>query len=129
LYNTPDPLYVTYASVTDGTSNTLMFGEKHLPPNMLGYRVFQGKYVDDNSIFNPDDFPTSGRYAGPGFGLARSVDARPDGINFGSAHPGICQFALADGSVRPIQLNIDEVLLGRLAARNDGLTVGNYGDN
>ncbi len=117
------------ASVTDGTSNTIMFGEKHVPPNMFGYRVFQGRYVDDNSIFNPDDMPTNGRYAGPGFGLARSVDAPPDGINFGSAHPGICQFALADGSVRPIPVDIDEVVLGRLASRNGGLPVENFGDN
>jgi prepilin-type N-terminal cleavage/methylation domain-containing protein len=129
LLFTTEPLYVNYASVTDGTSNTLLIGEKHVPPNMFGYRFFQGVYVDDNSIFNSDDFPTNGRFAGPGFGLARSVDAAPGGINFGSAHPGVCQFALADGSVRPIPVDIDEVVLGRLASRNDGLTIENFGGN
>ncbi len=39
---------------------------------------------------------------------------------FGSYHPGICQFVFGDGHVRPISAKTDTVLLGYLAQRSDG---------
>jgi prepilin-type N-terminal cleavage/methylation domain-containing protein len=45
---------------------------------------------------------------------------------FGSAHPGICQFALADGSVRAVRNNININTLHRLAVRKDGEAVGDF---
>jgi prepilin-type processing-associated H-X9-DG protein len=46
---------------------------------------------------------------------------------FGSWHTGVCQFAFGDGSVKAISTSIDEVNLGRLAARNDGEVISaNY---
>ena len=42
---------------------------------------------------------------------------------FGSYHPGMCQFALCDGTVRPIPINIDGNTLGYLANKADNQTV------
>jgi hypothetical protein len=105
--------------IIDGTSNTLLIGEKQAPERGWGYyQRPNGEYVDDNCIYNGDNMPTVGRYAGPRFGLARSPDERVN-TNFGGPHPGICQFVFADGGVHPIGVEIDEKMLGYLANKED----------
>ena len=50
-----------------------------------------------------------------------TVDEDVFNMPFGSAHPtGICHFARCDGSVGPISPNIDTIVLGNLANRDDG---------
>jgi len=65
------------------------------------------------------------RIAGPANLLARSPS---DLFNtqFGSYHPGICQFVLGDGSVRPIAVSVPGTTLSRLSVRNDGEVVPDY---
>src|SRR5262245_11465639 len=117
-----------FSDITDGLSNTLLFGEKHVPVDEFGQEA-----AGDNSIYNGDDIRTIVRVAGrqtPG-----PMD-RPPAVSptdsfrreerFGSYHPGVCQFVLCDGSVRAIQNSIDIETLTRLAVRNDGLPVGDY---
>ena len=41
----------------------------------------------------------------------------------GSDHPGVCQVAFCDGSVRPLRADISAVVLGRLVTRRGGETV------
>jgi prepilin-type N-terminal cleavage/methylation domain-containing protein/prepilin-type processing-associated H-X9-DG protein len=121
----PDSLYkgqaplVKFSTILDGTSKTLMFGEKQIPER--GFGLFRGpkEFYDDNSVYNGDNPPTTGRYAGPGFGLARSAEERHN-INFGSAHPGVCQFVFVDGSVHTVSTSVDEISLGYCANRKDG---------
>lgn len=120
--------YVSLPMVTDGTSTTLLIGEKHVPPQAFGYLLLEGKEIADNSIYNPDHLGTTGRFAGPGYPLARKVD-EPVRMNFGSAHPGTCLFALVDGSVRGVSTDSDEQSLGNMASRNDGLPIGEIGVN
>ena len=48
------------------------------------------------------------------------------GSEFGSYHPGICQFVLADGNVRPISVSISLTTLARLANRQDGQVVSKF---
>jgi len=43
-----------------------------------------------------------------------------------SAHPGGCQGALGDGSVRFITETINLDLLKHLGARNDGIPLGDF---
>ena len=115
--------YVRMKAITDGTSKTILIGEKQAP--LRGYGYYQtpsGEMTYDSSIYNGDDYHVVGRFAGPGFGLARQSDEAVN-TNFGGPHPGICLFAFADGSVRPIAIEIDEVTLGYLANRRDDKTL------
>ncbi len=128
---------VKVAQVTDGLSNTLMIGEKHVQIGQFG----MGN--NDCSIYN-GDFPNSGGiwasyncatrsaglggadiagYAGAdagqvGYPIATSLN--DTAWKFGSYHPGICQFVFADGSVHPIANTTSTQILDYLANIADG---------
>lgn len=133
---------LTFLSIPDGTSNTFLFGEKHVRPKQLT------KGDQDGSVYNGDDNYHFFRRAGQQICAAGSANATLDrplaenltdnsnvpncagtgngggpGQRFGSYHPGICQFALCDGSVRAIPVSVDIQTLTRLVLRNDGSTV------
>ena len=101
---------LTFAHVTDGLSQTLFIGEKHVQLGTFGR-------APDTSIYN-GDHAGSFRKAGIGASLARAPTVA--GSVFGGYHPGICQFVLGDGSVRALNVSIDATNLGRLASRDDG---------
>lgn len=113
---------LTFQSITDGTSNTFAFGEKHIRPNSL-----RGKN-EDRSIFGGVNNATR-RMAG----LGANGDVRPlrnpdeTGVqansSFGGPHPGICQFVFCDGTVRAISVATDLQKLTSLVSRNDGNAV------
>ncbi|QEL13240.1 DUF1559 domain-containing protein [Limnoglobus roseus] len=111
-----------FASVTDGLSNTFLAGEKHVPQGMFGKLK-----VGDGSIYNGIWSTYSGRVAGPEDPLATgpndlSPSTTADAFyarRFGSWHTGVCQFAMGDGSVKPVKTTIDPAQLRRLAIRND----------
>ena len=115
-------MYINFAKITDGTSNTIFIGEKHVPGGKFGHLSIDGETVYDNSIYNPDSMATFARFAGTGFGLAQSPE-EPYNINFGSYHPGVCQFVFGDGSVHAIANSIDGTTLDFLANIGDGQTI------
>lgn len=104
---------ISFANITDGTSNTLLLGEKRL--NIANLNIYQG---DDNEgytsgwdhdvIRNTGVVPLPDRRTGDG-------EQR-----FGSSHPGGMNIVLADGSVRFLTFNIDATTFQRLGQRNDG---------
>jgi prepilin-type processing-associated H-X9-DG protein len=126
----------TLASITDGTSNTLLIGEKHVRPESRW-----GK-TEDRSIYNGGWLMAFRRMAGaeknpraPIYSLVTDPNdssdlvaaVRPSYQRFGGPHPGGCQFVFCDGSVRPVANTVDDITLGRLADRAGGEPVeGEY---
>lgn len=98
---------VKIADVTDGTSNTLMFGESTHGDNW-GYAWISGNWRPVGLMANKAISEPRGASASNGFN---------------SFHTGGVQWALADGSVRFIPLTIPIGELRKLAAMQDGLTV------
>jgi prepilin-type N-terminal cleavage/methylation domain-containing protein/prepilin-type processing-associated H-X9-DG protein len=112
-------------SITDGTSNTLMFGEKHIRPKSL-----RGKN-EDRSVFGGNN-ESIRRMAGIGVTGDHRPLRNPDdqtgnlaSTSFGGPHTGVCQFVFCDGSVKAIPLSVSLQTLTTLIVRNDGLTNGN----
>ena len=123
----------TFASIVDGTSNTIFVGEKYVLPT----NFYQGP--QDSSVFNGDNTYPFARLAGQYLtsaggsvlvpmvsSLTDATGSAPPTWRFGSNHPGVCQFVMGDGSVRTIPTSIDLETLNRLAVRNDGLPVGDF---
>ena len=109
---------IRFADILDGLSNTLMIGEKHVP------RGSETLHPWDCGIYDGHNVSCSTRAAGLAFPLARFPT--DPGWRFGSRHPGLCQFAYCDGSVRSLVTAIDPVILGLLAQCNDGQVIPEY---
>jgi prepilin-type N-terminal cleavage/methylation domain-containing protein len=121
----------TLLSITDGTSNTLLVGEKHVP---IPYMGMSGPVPGltqtgngDGAIWN-GDYPRSFTRIGGGsasftLGQGPLDTSGPYHCRFGSWHPGICQFVYADGHVDSLSNEISWTTLGLLCVRNDGQTI------
>jgi prepilin-type N-terminal cleavage/methylation domain-containing protein/prepilin-type processing-associated H-X9-DG protein len=122
---------INFSHITDGTSNTFMVGEKHVPQGMFGRLkvgdgpIYQGSWtcfagriagIEDPLARGPNDITPSG-------GIVDGIYAR----KFGSWHTGVVNFVFCDGSVRMIRTSIDSANLRRLAVRNDGEPI-NYAE-
>ncbi|MGL4419690.1 MAG: DUF1559 domain-containing protein [Gemmataceae bacterium] len=124
---------VTLTAITDGTSNTMMIGDRHIIRTELNTQSVDG------GIFNGDRHRTCCRAAGMainnvelnlGQGPTDNA-AAPSNPNpaeryqriFGSYHSGLCNFAFADGSVRSIQNTTSHTVLGQMATRAGGEVV------
>jgi prepilin-type N-terminal cleavage/methylation domain-containing protein/prepilin-type processing-associated H-X9-DG protein len=115
-------------SITDGTSNTTMFGEKHVRPNSL-----RGKN-EDRSVFGGNRNNTRRMMGISNVNGDQRALLGPDvqtlavaNSSFGSAHTGVTNFVFVDGSVKSVKNSADLDTLTRLVTRNDGLVItGNY---
>ena len=103
----------SFASVTDGLSNTLFVGEKHIQLGQIG------NVKGDRTIWNGDSIDVFARVAGPGKGIVADLNTATN-QRFGSYHPGVCQFLLGDGSVRGLKVTTPESVLSLLIQRADG---------
>ncbi|MEE2640123.1 MAG: DUF1559 domain-containing protein [Planctomycetota bacterium] len=99
----------TFGSILDGSSNTLAFGEiiggyaNYLGGNRT--RNFSQSWIGGGAL--PVKWGLKNRYPCP---IDSNADQNPyyrAWYQFSSEHPQITQFALGDGSVRPISENID----------------------
>ena len=126
---------VTMATISDGTSNTLLIGEKNVRTDEYGVAT---QAAGDGPIWSGSgNVLYCSRIAGPGYpGMPQSISTTPRplarfpneypttnairGVIFGSPHEGVVQFAFVDGSVRSVAVNIDLVNLGYLANVADG---------
>lgn len=118
----------SFARVTDGLSNTLMFGEKALGKDQVG--ICCGSTGADGSfLYSSDGWREFSVASSIRLRLGRGPNdnARPDnGQGHGSWHPGITQFVLGDGSVRGISTNISQSTLENLGNAMDGNVVGEF---
>jgi prepilin-type N-terminal cleavage/methylation domain-containing protein/prepilin-type processing-associated H-X9-DG protein len=105
-------------AITDGTSNTVLVGEKALEP--AAYNT--GGWYFDEPIFSGGSSGTGRR----GTLIIRDQMARGDSTvpyNWGGPHAGGCQFLLADGSVRSIRFGLDAAVVLALMTPNGGEVV------
>ena len=139
---------VTFASITDGSSNTSMFMEKGVSAENWSIPAEGGPYG------GPDWWDMKGYYAGADWANMRTVYApgvggtetwgpvndsvprpvsplqgyegnseRPSEYSFGSAHPATFNAVFGDGSTRPISYEVDLNLLNNLGKRSDGTVI------
>jgi prepilin-type N-terminal cleavage/methylation domain-containing protein len=115
-----------FSTIEDGLSNTFLAGEKHVPQPKSGPSYFGQEQYGDGSIYNGDpENQNAARVAGKGNLLAISPKVNYN-RQFGSYHPGICQFVLCDGSVRAMPVSVSELVLSRLSNRHDGQPIPDY---
>ncbi|MDR1271029.1 MAG: DUF1559 domain-containing protein [Planctomycetaceae bacterium] len=142
----------TMAWWTDGTSNQLLLGEKHIPLGNVGqctdvvdsststlgdcsYLTTGGwrTHPSARAIMVNMDLSTSPPTFADNYPLRRPTFGVPDSIEpttfygyehgFGSYHPGICQFLVGDGSVRSISVTTPISIIAPLTDVSDGLPV------
>jgi prepilin-type N-terminal cleavage/methylation domain-containing protein/prepilin-type processing-associated H-X9-DG protein len=129
----------TLASITDGTSNVMVVGEKFVPTNHYG----GGHWADDVGPFggwDPDVMRSTVNNARvfPNPAQDHALDQvvrTPDntttkwsacGWTMGAAHPGGMNACFGDGSVRVIQYNINAVTFNAIGHRADGQVLSNF---
>ncbi len=109
---------VRFAAITDGLSNTILVGEKHVP--LQGH----GQGWLDSSVYNGEYPVCYLRGAGMGAGIAQFLN-EPD-WKWGSYHTGVCLFAMCDGSVQALAKGTSPDTLMRMCQINDGMVVPEY---
>lgn len=108
------------ANIIDGTSNTMVIGEKQLSP--IRYKT--GDWHDDAGWADGWD-PDVIRYTGftPNPDLKYDNQGGWEGYRFGSTHPSGMNILLADGSIRFLGYSVDATIFNRLGHREDGGTI------
>jgi hypothetical protein len=113
---------MTLDRISDGTSMTLLAGEKHVP---------FGELAKQGSLYNGDNGNNAGRGAGNKMPLARTASDRTGCAtigscqfcacdNFGSWHHGTVLFAYVDGHVDSLSTSTSVNVLTNLASRSNG---------
>ncbi|MDY3562224.1 DUF1559 domain-containing protein [Gemmata sp. JC673] len=110
----------SFASVTDGLSNTTLLGEKHVPSTGIGQPANAGDgtwgywYISDWKTWM---VVRNAKFA---LGKGSSDNTGDYRKKLGSWHTGVCQFLVGDGSVRSVNNNTSTEVLLLAADRRDG---------
>jgi hypothetical protein len=117
---------VSIAQITDGLSNTLMIGDKHVRVGELGGYPNGTVNTNDFVIYAAKPAFSNGRVAGVQNPLALTIyDANNN--QFGSWHTSVVEFLFCDGSVHGLSTSVSTTTLQYLANRQDGQPIpGDY---
>lgn len=118
---------IRIAELSDGTSKTVAVGEKYLIQTKYetgdagadNHSMYQGFDRDMNRWAYKDTI-TNGETDIPPLQDNATVDLH---FNFGSAHPGVFNATLCDGSVRAVSYDVDLLAFSRMCNRADGEVV------
>ncbi len=117
---------VSLSAIRDGTSNTMLVGEKAMNVGLLGVHQSDDDsgYIDgwDWDLMRWGYFPPVPDWNNPNSSYAHAGYAA-NRFAFGSSHPGSFNVALCDGSVRALGYSISLDLFKRLSNRKDGQPV------
>jgi prepilin-type processing-associated H-X9-DG protein len=116
----------TLKEVTDGTSNTLMAGEKFLAPQYYEAGIGPnangagGNPGDNSAMYQGYDWDTI-RFSGQGPEQDNdSGNSQDEQRAFGSAHTSGFNVVYVDGSVHDFNFDVDRQLFSELGNRNNG---------
>jgi prepilin-type N-terminal cleavage/methylation domain-containing protein/prepilin-type processing-associated H-X9-DG protein len=107
-----------FEDITDGLSNTLLVGEKHVPAGKEGIGWW------DCSLYDGAFYQCSARAAGRVYPL--TVNPQDTAWKFGSRHTGVVNFCFADGHVKAIPAMINPYVLELLGMRSDGQVIPDF---
>lgn len=118
--------HLTFDTMSDGTSNTLLIGEKQTNVKNFGSSGGDNEpYV--NSGWDQDQIRRGGLTNGPAHDYDHPVEPPTFwSERFGSSHAGSFNGLMVDGSVRSIPYKVDLETFRRVCVRNDQLTVGEF---
>ncbi len=115
----------TFASVTDGLSNTVLAGEigqsANVSPTTINHGAFPA-WAGGNNNAGCNGFNTAGsalRLMDTAFTLNRKTGAESN-ASFGSFHPSGANFLFGDGSVKFVRDSVDIAAYRASASRNGG---------
>lgn len=108
----------TMASITDGSSDTYLAGEKYLTPDSYS----DGHDPADDQTWDQGWDADTVRWTTDSVKYQPSQDQEgyQNSFSFGSAHSSGFNMAFCDGSVRSISYSIDGAIHSYLGKRNDG---------
>jgi prepilin-type N-terminal cleavage/methylation domain-containing protein/prepilin-type processing-associated H-X9-DG protein len=109
---------ISFRDFTDGLSNSILVGEKHIPITKHGVGWW------DCSTYDGMFIHCSTRAASRAFPL--TTNPKDTGWKFGSRHTGVVMFCFADGRVQSLSEHIDPGTLELLGMRNDGCVTPDY---
>jgi prepilin-type N-terminal cleavage/methylation domain-containing protein len=132
--NSPTYQRVNIGSITDGTSNTLLLGEKRI--NIESMESGTDFYDNESAVRAGADGdlirraqPSGGSWLVPAADI-NTVSTTNGGyfggggiMQFGGSHAGTMPCVLADASVRSIKFGCNPTAFKNLCVRNDGLVV------
>lgn len=110
---------VRMAAISDGTSHTILYGEKYVPQDEYESGTDWGDNEPLYGGFNNDNH----RSTNPFWRLRRDQEGVMSIGSFGSAHPSATHFVMVDGSVQSLGYTVDRRIYRYLGNRHDGQPV------
>lgn len=121
---------IGFGALTDGSSNTFLFGEKSVQATRYTIPVGTWDWWDMPGYHHSADWPTMRGFHASATGRFIWRDNMPanerrggadnNEMSFGSAHPGTLVVALGDGSCQTVAFSADGDTLDQIGRRADG---------